>query len=185
MAKKSRSHGFYSNACQHNTRPASRRRLSLVISWPEPNCRATIRMIRRSSRCREPLSACGALFSDYERCQRRSSAPCHVPRRARRCRNRNGGGGGFRDLQRNAGSCGNNKISCDATPAHDRALVRAAHLVAGRMRLMRRARSSAASNASIEIAIDISVNRRAISTETVEVVPNPLYCWCRAAGGRR
>jgi hypothetical protein len=51
----------------------------------------------RSSRRREPLSACRALFSDYERCQRRSSAPCHAPRRARRCRNRNGGGGRFRD----------------------------------------------------------------------------------------
>src|SRR6516225_8072852 len=51
----------------------------------------------RSSRRGEPLPACRALFSRYERCFRRSPAPRHPPDHAGRSRNGDGGGGRVRD----------------------------------------------------------------------------------------
>ena len=51
----------------------------------------------RSSRRGEPLPACRALFSRYERCFRRAPAPGHPPNRAGRSRNGDGGGGRVRD----------------------------------------------------------------------------------------
>ena len=51
----------------------------------------------RSSRYREPLPACRALLSGYERCQQRSSAPCKRRRLRRAPKNSNGPGLGFNE----------------------------------------------------------------------------------------